>query len=103
MSGALSLFAAHPALLLPLWLLLMSLVLFACMGADKHRARRGAWRISEKTLFLPAFLGGACGGWLGMRVFHHKTKHRAFVWGFPLLSLLQLALCLWLLVKELAL
>ena len=55
----------------------------------------------EKTLFLLALLGGACGGWLGMRVFRHKTKHWYFVWGFPLLALLQLALTLYLLCRGL--
>lgn len=82
--------------LLPAWLGLLSLALFVLMGADKHRARRERWRVPEKTLFLFALLGGACGGWLGMRVFHHKTRHWYFVWGFPLLALAQLALCLFL-------
>ena len=58
-------------------------------------------RVPEKRLFFLALLGGACGGWLGMRVFRHKTRHRAFVWGFPLLSLAQLALCAYLLYRGL--
>lgn len=91
MSAVLS---AVPLCLLPAWLALMSLALFFLMGIDKHRARRGRWRIPEKTLFLLALLGGGCGGWLGMRAFHHKTKHRTFARGFPALALTQLALCL---------
>ena len=87
----------HPRLLLPLWLALMSLVLFAVMGADKRRARKGLWRVPEKRLFLLALLGGAVGGVLGMRAFRHKTKHWTFAWGFPALALLQLGLCVWLL------
>ena len=94
-----SFFREAPLRLLPAWLLLMSLVLFAVMGADKRRARRALRRVPEKTLFLLALLGGACGGWLGMRVFHHKTKHPGFVWGFSLLALAQLALCALLLWK----
>ena len=93
MSAVLS---AVPLWLLPAWLALMSLALFFLMGIDKHRARRGRWRIPEKTLFLLALLGGSCGGWLGMRAFHHKTRHRTFAWGFPVLALAQLALCLYL-------
>lgn len=77
--------------LLGLYLLVVNLAAFLVMGLDKRRARRGAWRISEKALFLPAVLGGALGGLAGMRVFHHKTKHWYFRWGFPLLLLLQLA------------
>lgn len=82
--------------LLGLYLLAVNLAAFAIMGVDKGRARRGEWRISERALFFPALLGGALGGTLGMRVFHHKTKHWYFRWGFPLLMVLQLAGAAWL-------
>lgn len=82
--------------LLGLYLLAVNAAAFCLMGADKRRARRGTWRISEKALFLPAVLGGALGGLLGMRVFHHKTRHWYFRFGFPLLLALQLALGVWL-------
>ena len=75
--------------LLGLYLALMNLAAFAAMGVDKGRARRGRWRVSEKALFLPALLGGALGGVLGMSLFHHKTRHWYFRLGFPLLLLLQ--------------
>lgn len=75
---------------LGLYLLAVNAAAFVLMGIDKRRARRGAWRISEKTLFFPAVLGGALGGVLGMRVFHHKTRHWYFRAGFPLLLLIQL-------------
>ena len=97
MSGAF--LAAWRLWLYPAYLMLMSLALFVLMGADKRRAQRERWRVREKTLFVLALLGGACGGWLGMRVFHHKTKHPGFVWGFSLLVLAQLVLCALLLWK----
>lgn len=77
-------------------MLAMSLVLFIMMWGDKNRAKRGARRIPEKRLFLFALLGGALGGWAGMYAFRHKTKHMQFVIGFPLIALLQLALCVYL-------
>lgn len=83
--------------LLALYLPAVNVTAFALMGIDKRRARRGAWRISEKMLFLPVLLGGSLGGTLGMRVFHHKTKHWYFRFGFPLLLILQLAGLFWLL------
>ena len=77
----------------------INLLLFFCMAIDKSRARRERWRISEKTLFLLALLGGACGGLLGMRLFRHKTKH----WYFTVINtaalLLHAALLLWLLAN----
>ena len=82
--------------LLGLYLLAVNAAAFCLMGADKRRARRGTWRFSEKALFLPAVLGGALGGLLGMRVFHHKTRHWYFRFGFPPLLALQLALGVWL-------
>ncbi len=88
---------AHLPLIAAFWVLLWSLILFIAMGRDKKKARRGAFRVPEKTLFLLAFLGGATGGLLGMEVFRHKTKHGTFVWGFRILTLLQLAGLLWLL------
>ena len=77
--------------LLGLYLLAANLAAFFLMGTDKRRARRNMRRIPEKTLFLPVVLGGALGGTLGMRFFHHKTLHWYFRWGYPLLLILQLA------------
>ena len=70
----------------------MNLVAFALMGIDKRRARRGAWRVSEKALFLAAACFGGLGGVLGMKVFHHKTRHWYFKIFFPALLVAQIAL-----------
>ena len=80
-------------------LLVMNLLAFALMGIDKMRAKRGSWRIPEKTLFLVTALFGGLGGTLGMRVFRHKTKHWYFEFGFPALLAVQLVLLAWLLTK----
>lgn len=74
----------------------MSIVLFFMMGSDKRRAKKGARRIPEKRLFAFALLGGGIGGWLGMLAFRHKTKHWYFKFGFPIIALAQIALCVWL-------
>ena len=68
----------------------MSFVLFAMMGIDKALAKRGAWRIPEKTLFLLSVLGGALGSIIGMYFFRHKTKHASFKLGMPLLLIVNI-------------
>ena len=93
--SALRFLLSDPLRLVCAYLALLSAALFFVMGADKRRARLGRFRVSEKTLFLLAIFGGACGGWLGMRLFRHKTRHRAFALGFPLLSLVQLGALLY--------
>lgn len=55
-----------------------SIVAFAMYGIDKHKAKRGAWRISEKALLLIGFLCGAVGALAAMQLFRHKTKHYYF-------------------------
>ena len=84
----------QPAFWLVILLLLMNLAGFILMGVDKYKARHDRWRIPERTLFLATALFGGLGGVLGMKVFHHKTKHRAFRWGFPALLVAQLAILL---------
>ena len=80
-------------------LLVMNLLAFALMGIDKMKAKRGSWRIPEKTLFLVTAMFGGLGGTLGMRVFRHKTKHWYFKFGFPALLVVQIVLLAWLLTK----
>ncbi|MUV39364.1 uncharacterized protein JNUCC1_03240 [Lentibacillus sp. JNUCC-1] len=75
----------------------VSLVLFCMMGMDKYKARHGQYRIAEKTLWIVALAGGALGGWIGMYMFRHKTKHLAFQIGFPFISVLQVILLLYML------
>ena len=78
--------------ILCIYLLAVNLLLFTLMGVDKFKAKRGLWRIPEKTLFLTAALGGSVGGILGMKLFRHKTRHNSFKFGFPAILIAQLAL-----------
>ena len=74
------------------YLALMNLIGFAIMGIDKRRAVKKLWRIPESTLFIVALIGGSIGSIIGMRVFHHKTRHWYFVYGMPFILILQIAL-----------
>ncbi|MCD8342418.1 MAG: DUF1294 domain-containing protein [Clostridiales bacterium] len=77
---------------LPLYLAAANVVTFFLYGLDKSKARRGAWRISERTLLTAAFVGGCVGALLGMRVFHHKTRHRSFQILVPLSCVLWIVI-----------
>ena len=70
--------------------IVMSLIGFCLMGADKKRAANNQWRIKEATLFLFAALGGGIGSTLGMFAFRHKTKHLKFTIGVPVILMLQI-------------
>ena len=71
---------------------LVNIIGFLMMGVDKSRARRKAWRISEKTLFTCALIGGSIGTIAGMYAFRHKTRHWYFKYGLPLILLVQVVL-----------
>ena len=76
-----------------IYLLAINVLAFAVYGWDKARSKvQGARRVPEKTLFLLAILGGSVGAILGMRVWHHKTRHWYFKYGLPAILLAQLAL-----------
>lgn len=79
-----------PILLFLSYLVVVNIVGFVMMGVDKKRAIRGAWRISEASLFLTALIGGSLGCILGMQKFRHKTKHWYFKYGMPAILILQI-------------
>lgn len=82
------------------YLLIINVVSFVVYGIDKLKAKRGGWRISEATLLLFAILGGSIGAWLGVKLWHHKTLHKKFKYGIPLIILLQLVLVVYLLLYK---
>ena len=74
------------------YLIAINIVTFFVYGIDKWKAKQGSWRISEATLLLLAVFGGSIGALLGMQVWHHKTMHKKFKYGLPLILLAQIAL-----------
>ena len=82
--------------LIPIYLVAMNVVNFFMYGIDKWKAKRSKWRISEATLLGLAVIGGSIGAWLGMRVWHHKTMHKKFQFGIPLIIVAQVAMIIWL-------
>ncbi len=77
-----------------LYLAAVNVVSFFVYGIDKWKAKHNRWRITEAALLLLAVLGGSIGAWIGMRVWHHKTQHKKFKYGVPLILVVQVAICL---------
>lgn len=81
------------------YLIAINIITFIVYGIDKLKAIKGWWRIPEATLLLLAVIGGSIGAWLGMCVWHHKTKHLKFMYGVPAILLIQFMLLIYIYVK----
>ena len=78
------------------YLLAVNIASFLLYGIDKYKAKKGRWRISEATLLTMAAIGGSIGAWVGMRLWHHKTMHKKFKYGIPVIIVMQVALAVYL-------
>ena len=78
------------------YFLAVNITSFLLYGIDKYKAKKGRWRISEATLLTMAAIGGSIGAWAGMRIWHHKTMHKKFKYGIPVIISLQIALVVYL-------
>ena len=74
------------------YLIVINIVTFLVYGIDKWKAKQGSWRISEATLLILAVIGGSIGALLGMKLWHHKTMHKKFKYGLPLILIIQIIL-----------
>ncbi len=83
------------------YLIIINLITFIFFWNDKRRSKKEVWRIPEKTLMGLCVIGGSIGGLLGMRVFHHKTRHALFVRGIPIIIALEIGLVLFLWLRVL--
>ena len=78
------------------YILTINIATFLLYGIDKYKAKKGRWRISEATLLTMAAIGGSIGAWAGMRLWHHKTMHKKFKYGIPVIIIMQIALVVYL-------
>lgn len=74
------------------YLLIVNAAGFLSMLVDKFKAKKNAWRIPEANLMVIALLGGSIGSLLGMYTVRHKTKHKKFTIGIPLILAVQIVL-----------
>ena len=72
------------------YILIVNIVAIVVYGVDKLKAKKNKWRISENTLLLIALVGGSIGAYLAMKLWRHKTNHKKFKYGIPLIIVFQL-------------
>lgn len=82
------------------YLIAVNLISCAVCVADKYRAAKGKWRVKESTLFSLCFVGGGVGMYLTMRIIRHKTLHKRFMIGIPLIILAQVTLVVFFILKN---
>ena len=82
-----------------IYLAVINVVTFFMLGIDKWKAKKSKWRVRETALLGLAVLGGSIGAWLGMKVWHHKTLHKKFKYGIPVIIIIQLVLSVYLIYE----
>ena len=71
-------------------IVILNIIGFAAMAADKNRAKAKIRRVPESTLMFFAIVGGSIGVFLGMRICRHKTRHAKFFIGVPIIMVIQI-------------
>lgn len=77
------------------YLIFINIMGLLSMYLDKYFSKNNMYRISEKSLFFIAILGGSIGGIIGMYQFRHKTKHKQFTIGLPIILFIQLIILMY--------
>ena len=78
-----------------LFLMIWNLIVFLVYGLDKGKARKGSYRISEKTLLLMTYVNGGLGAWTGGTHFRHKTQKKYFQLAWAVGVLIDALLIYW--------
>ena len=78
-----------------IYVAVVNVTAFLMYGIDKWNARKGLWRIPEKTLLGIVAVGGSVGAYAAMQMFRHKTKKPKFYIGVPLIFAIQIGILLY--------
>lgn len=78
------------------YLIFINVLSFLLCIYDKYAAKKGFRRISERTLMWSSVLGGSVVMFVTMRLIRHKTLHKKFMIGIPIIIFLQIAVVMFL-------
>lgn len=84
------------------WIVYMIIINFIAVITtlvDKSNAKKHRWRVPENTLLLIAALGGSPTMLLTMYMIHHKTRHKKFMLGIPVMIAPQVLAAYYLFLK----
>lgn len=81
------------------YILIISLISVVVTIKDKSCAKKGKWRVPEKTLFILSALGGSVAMYITMKAIRHKTQHKRFMIGIPLIMAAQAAIIVLLIIR----
>ena len=73
------------------WYGIVNFIAFAFTVYDKLAAQAGRRRVPENVLMLLGLAGGAPLEYLTMQMIRHKTLHKKFMIGLPVMIVLHLA------------
>lgn len=73
------------------YLFVINTIAFFLYADDKRRACAGSRRIPNAALLALAWVGGAYGALMGMLLFRHKTRSKAYLINVPLALIIWLA------------
>lgn len=73
------------------YLFIMNIVSVIITVHDKNSAVKHRWRVPEKTLLTVGALSGCIVMYSTMKIIHHKTMHKKFMIGLPLIFVFELA------------
>lgn len=73
-----------------IYLFVINIITFLLFFIDKVKAKKNAWRVSERVLLFSVILGGSVGAFAGMYTFRHKTRHSLFRLGVPFILIMQI-------------
>lgn len=72
------------------YIIFINIITFILFAIDKLKAIKEKSRVRNSTLFIVSILGGSVGALLGMYTFHHKTKTWYYIYGIPLILIIQI-------------
>ena len=81
-------------LIASIWVAFMSAISVVVCVYDKiiSKKNRVELRIPEKVLLILSALGGSLAMYITMQITHHKTKHKKFMIGIPVIMVVQIIL-----------